>query len=115
MLSYWDAFATAENQKEADNMANPNEKFFSYKGKPLVKNGNTIYYGSMLDDYVVMMTIMDTKKNGDEEVPNNILVQLMRTAKDIKPQDMIVKKSEKVGLYSALEIADIWLTRSLSE
>lgn len=96
-------------------MPNIDEKFFCYKGKPLVKNGNTIYYGSMADDYVVMMQIMDTKKEGDTTISNNILVQLMRTGRDIKPQDMVVKKSEKTGIYSALEIADIWLTRALSE
>ncbi len=96
-------------------MAEINEKFFTYKGKPLVKNGNTIYYGSMLDDYVVMMQILDTKQAGDMTLTNNVLVQLMRTKKDIKPQDMVVKKSEKTGMYSALEIADIWLTRALTE
>ncbi|MFZ2539324.1 MAG: hypothetical protein WAX04_10540, partial [Oscillospiraceae bacterium] len=76
---------------------------------------NTIYYGSMLDDYVVMLQILDTKKSEECELSNNILVQLMRTDKSVKPQDIIVKKSEKVGLYSALEIADIWLTRALAE
>jgi len=94
---------------------NLNDKFFCYKGKPLVKNGNTIYYGSMMDDYVVMLQVLDTKKVGDMTLSNNILVQLMRTGKDVKPQDMVVKKSEKSGLYSALEIADIWLTRALTE
>ncbi len=96
-------------------MPNLNDKFFCYKGKPLVKNGNTIYYGSMMDDFVVMLQVLDTKKVGDMTLSNNILVQLMRTGKDVKPQDMVVKKSEKSGLYSALEIADIWLTRALTE
>lgn len=96
-------------------MANINEKFFTYKGKPLVKNGNTVYYGSMQDDYVVMLQILDTTQSGDLTLTNNVLVQLMRTGKDVKPQDMVVKKSEKNGIYSALEIADIWLTRALAE
>ena len=96
-------------------MENLNEKFFCYKGKPLVRNANTIYYGSMLDEYVVMLQILDTKKVDDVEVSNNILVQLMRTDKNVKPQDVIVKKSEKVGIYNALDIADIWLQRALSE
>lgn len=90
-------------------------KFFSYKGKPLVRSGKTIYYGSMLDDYVCLLQVIDTKKSGELELSNNILVQLMRTDKNIKPQDIIVKKSEKTGIYNALEIADIWLTRALSE
>ncbi|MEG0691496.1 MAG: hypothetical protein RR444_00235 [Oscillospiraceae bacterium] len=96
-------------------MEDLNKKFFCYKGKPLVRNANTIYYGSMLDDYVVMLQILDTKKSDDMELSNNILVQLMRTGKNVKPQDIIVKKSEKVGIYNALDIADIWLTRALAE
>lgn len=96
-------------------MANINENFFTYKGKPLVKNGNTIYYGSMLDDYVVMLQILDTKESGDLMLTNNVLVQLMKTNKDLKPQDIVVKKSERVGMFSAIEIADIWLDRALSE
>lgn len=96
-------------------MANENKEFFTYKGKPLVKNKNQIYYGSMLDDYVVMMQVIDEIEENGEKVPHNILVQLMHTDKDINPKDMVVKKSEKVGIYNALEIADIWLTRALTE
>lgn len=96
-------------------MENVNEKFLCYKGKPLVRNKNTIYYGSMLDDYVVMLQIHDTTEVDGQELPNNITVQLMRTGKDVKPQDIIVKKSDKTGFYNALEIADIWLTRALAE
>lgn len=92
-----------------------NNKFLSYKGKPLVRNGNTIYYGSMLDDYVVMLQIKNNKTENNVELPNEILVQLLRTGKDVKPQDMVAKKSEKVGLYNALDIADVWLERALSE
>ena len=91
------------------------KKFFCYKGKPLVRSGKTIYYGSMLDDYVVMLQIMDEKESNGVKLPNNIVVQLMRTDKDVKPQDIVVKKSEKQGLYQALDIADVWLRRALSE
>lgn len=90
------------------------EKFFCYKGKPLVRSGNTIYYGSMMDDYVVMLQIMDQKEVGGRKLPNHIVVQLMRTDKDIKPTEIIVKKAEKEGLYNALDVADIWLRRFLS-
>ena len=96
-------------------MADPNETFFCYKGKPLVRSGNTLYYGSMLDDYVVMLQILGQAEENGLKMANNVVVQLMRTDKDIKPQDMIVKKSEKKSLYQALDIADIWLTRALSE
>ncbi len=37
-------------------------KFPTYKGKPLVRCGNTIYYGDMKDPYVIKMDIKSTKK-----------------------------------------------------
>lgn len=92
-----------------------NEKFFCYKGKPLVRNGNILYYGSMLDDYVVMLQILNSEEKHGVKTANKVVVQLMRTGKDVKPQDMIVKKSEKDSLYQALDIADIWLSRVLAE
>lgn len=90
-------------------------KFLTYKGKPLVRSGNTIYYGSMCDPYVVMLQIRNTKKENNIEVPDQILIQLLRTGKDIKPQDMVAKKSERNGLASAVDMADIWLRRALTE
>lgn len=90
--------------------------FFSYKGKPLVRKGNEIYYGSMMDSHVVYLRIIDMKKTVDgTEVPNKILLQLMKTDQNINPQDIIVKKGEKTGLYNALDVASIWLERSLEE
>lgn len=91
------------------------KKFFSYKDKPLVRKGNTIYYGSMLDEYVVMLQILTQKEIAGEKVADKVSVQLMRTATDIKPQDIVVKHSEKNGLSDAMDIADIWLRRALSE
>lgn len=96
-------------------MEDVNKNFFCYKGKPLVRSGNTIYYGSMLDDYVVMLKMLSSKEENGLKMASNVVVQLMRTDKNVKPQDMIVKKSEKESLYQALDIADIWLTRALSE
>ena len=96
-------------------MENLNEKFFCYKGKPLVRSGNILYYGSMLDDYVVMLQVLNSEEKSGVKMANKVVVQLMKTGKDIKPQDMIVKKSEKDSLYQALDIADIWLARALAE
>ena len=37
------------------------EQFLTYKGRPLVRGGNTIYYGNMSDEYVCMLQILSTK------------------------------------------------------
>ena len=38
------------------------KSFFTYKGFPLVRHEDVIYYGNMSDDYVVMLKILNKKK-----------------------------------------------------
>ena len=88
-------------------------KFPTYKGKPLVRCGDVIYYGSMKDKYVVKLEIKSKKKVKDMDVADRVTVQLMYTDPNIRTRKQIVKTSEKEGLYLAMDIADAWLTLSL--
>ncbi len=90
-------------------------QFPTYKGKPLVRCGDVIYYGSMKDKYVVKLEIKSKKKVQDLEVADKVLIQLMYTDQNIRARKQIVKSSEKSGLYLAMDIADAWLSRALSE
>lgn len=96
-------------------MSEKKPSFPTYKGKPLVRSGDTIYYGSMRDKYVIKMDVKSKKKVGDLEVADKVLVQLMYTDPEIRSRKQIIKTSEKDGLYLALDIADAWLTRALAE
>lgn len=86
-----------------------------YKGKPLVRCGDVIYYGSMKDKYVVRLEIRSKKKVKDMDVADKVTVQLMRTGQASVNRKQIVKSSEKDGLYLAMDIADAWLRRALAE
>ena len=90
-------------------------KFPTNKGKPLVRCGDVIYYGSMKDKYVVKLEIKSKKKVKDMDVADRVTVQLMYTDPNIRTRKQIVKTSEKEGLYLAMDIADAWLTRALAE
>jgi hypothetical protein len=90
-------------------------KFPTYKGKPLVRNGDTIYYGSMADKYVIKIDIKTKKPVGNIEVADKVTIHLMYTDPEIRTRKQIVKSSEKNGLYTALDIAEAWLTRALAE
>ena len=90
-------------------------KFPTYKGKPLVRCGDVIYYGSMKDKYVVKLEIKSKKKVKDMDVADRVTVQLMYTDPNIRTRKQIVKTSEKEGLYHAMDLADAWLTRALAE
>ena len=90
-------------------------QFPTYKGKPLVRCGEVIYYGSMQDKYVVTLEIKSKKKVQDLDVADRVTIQLMYTDQNIRSRKQIVKSSEKTGLYLAMDIADAWLTRALAE
>lgn len=102
--------------KDGDFMSESNKNGFPvYRGKPLVRSGDTIYYGNMSDKYVIKIDIKTKKKHDDLEIADKCVVQLMLTDPDIRARKQIVKTSEKTGLYLALDIADAWLTRALAE
>ena len=65
----------------------------SYKGHPLRRKDNLIYYGTMAE---------------------KVSVQLQLTDPDLKSRDRVVKKSEKNSLYEAMDVATVWLDRALS-
>ena len=71
------------------------EKVLMYKGHPLMRKDNLIYYGSMADSHIIMLQIMETKKVGDEDVASKVSIQLQLTDPAAKSRDRIVKKSEK--------------------
>ena len=85
-----------------------------YKGHPLRRKDNLIYFGSMADKYIIMLQILDTKKIKDLDVATKVSVQLQLTDPDLKSRDRVVKKSEKDSLYAAMDVASVWLDRALA-
>ena len=90
-------------------------KTLEYKGRPLQRVGNIIYYGSMTDKYIIMLQILETRKVNDMDVASKVSVQLQLTDPTLKSRDRIVKKSEKDGFYTALDVGYIWLKRALTQ
>ncbi|MBQ1975263.1 MAG: hypothetical protein II224_05575 [Ruminococcus sp.] len=89
-------------------------EFFTYKGIPLVRCGDEIYYGNMEEPYVIRLQIKSKKVVNGEELADKVTVQLMATDPYLSPRKQLVKSSEKNGLFLAMDIADIWLERALS-
>lgn len=87
------------------------QEFFLYKGRPLVRLQDTIYYGRMSDSYVVMLQIRSHKQVKDLKVADEISVQMMATDLTLPPQKLIAKRADRHGLYQALDIASVWLDR----
>lgn len=89
------------------------EKFLEYKGKPLVRCGKTIYYGSMSEPYVICLNVLDESEIEDLKISGKVVIQLINTDPDVSPKEKIVKKSEKNGLFNALDLGAVWLERAL--
>ena len=86
----------------------------SYKGHPLRRKDNLIYYGTMAEKYIIMLQILSTKQVNGLAMADKVAVQLQLTDPDLKSRDRVVKKSEKDSLYDAMDVACVWLDRALS-
>jgi len=89
-------------------------KVLTYKGHPLMRKDNLIYYGSMADSHIVMLQVLESKKVNDVDIATRVSVQLQLTDPTAKSRDRIVKKSEKPGFYTALDVGCVWLERALA-
>ena len=86
----------------------------TYKGHPLMRKDNMVYYGSMADKYIVIMQILESKDFQDMSLATKVSVQLQLTDQTVRPKDRVVKKGEKDGFYTALDVGCVWLERALA-
>lgn len=96
-------------------MAEQKEKFLEYKGKPLVRNNNIIYYGDINEPYVVYLTIKNQTELKDIKLADKVMIQLISTDESLNPKERIIKTSEKNGLFNALDLGATWLERQLKK
>ena len=87
----------------------------TYKGKPLVRCKNDIYYGNLADPYVIFMQVLTSKEENGVRVADRIHVTLLSTDTTKSPIERMARQSDKYGLWSALEIGSIWLEKALGE
>jgi hypothetical protein len=98
------------------NMANiPNDrefvsgKYLEYKGRPLVREGQTICYGDKSEKCILILEIMSYKKVGGNDVPDKILIQVI----DSNDPTKIIKQGSKEGLHDAFTMGLVWLEMAL--
>lgn len=89
------------------------KKTLMYKGKPLVRQGNVLYYGLPSDRAILYLNILESQKVGDISVATKILVQIQKTGKNLSNSERVIKQCEKNSFYEAFDIGTIWLEREL--
>ncbi len=90
------------------------EKFLLYKGRPLVRENNTIVYGCAEERFVLQITIMTTKEFQGKEVPDKVIVQVVNTDASLPMGERIAKQDMISGLYDAFDMGIVWLERHLA-
>ncbi len=85
-----------------------------YRGHPLRRVDNLIYYGSMADKYIIMMQVLDSEPLKDINLAKRVSIQLQQTAPNLKSRDRVLRSTEKGSMAEAMEFAAIWLERALS-
>ena len=91
-----------------------NASYLTFRGRPLLRKGDELYYGRMSDPYIVYMKINAKRKAGDFQIASRVSWALMRTDETLDLFSRVVKSGEKNGIYSALDIGAIALERALS-
>ena len=90
------------------------KQFSTYKGKPLVRCGDELYYGNMTDEFVIHLIIKSKKEVNGIQIADKVTVQLLATDPNLSARRQLVKSSEKNGLFVAMDIGDAWLERALA-
>ena len=85
----------------------------TYKGRPLVRSSNKVYYGEPYNKCMVVLTILEGA--GENEIPSRIIVQLQSTDPALAmKKEKILNEVERKTLSNALNIGSVWLEKQLS-
>lgn len=94
-------------------------KYLMYKGKPLVREGSQICYGSMQDEYIMYLMILSNKEvevgGVKTQVPDRVIVQIIKSDSSLNPIERMVKQFDKKSLYEAFSDGIVYLERLLAK
>ena len=90
-------------------------KLLMYKGKPLVRQGNVIFYGNPGDKYIVSFVLDNFEKMGQTDVAGHVVIQLQQNDTYLNPKNKMIKKAEREDLWSAIDIGAFGLEDALAE
>ena len=98
-----------EDRLSMENREKASGKYLEYKGKPLVREENTICYGDLNEKCILILEIMSYKEVDGKQLPGDILIQVI----DSKDPTKIVRQGSKEGLHDAFSMGLVWLEMAL--
>lgn len=92
--------------------ATKKKKMLMYKGKPIYRIGNRIYYGNLDDSLILVMDIVETEKVGEFDVTKKVKFHIQDNTGELgKGQNY--RSGEREDLYKAFDIGSWWLQDAL--
>lgn len=88
------------------------KKLLTYKGKPLIRCGDRIFYGNLEDKYILVLDILETKDVKDVKAATKVKIQLMDNSGELG-EGQVYRKTERENLYKAIDIGEWWLQDAL--
>ena len=92
--------------------AKKKKKLLTYKGKPLLRCGNRVYYGYLDDKYILVLDIIESEKMNDIEISKKVLLRVMDNTGELG-QGEVFRKTERESLYAALDTGEWWLKQAI--
>ena len=89
------------------------KKLLMYKGKPLIRCGDRIYYGNLEDKYILALDIAESEDVNGTKLSKKIKIQLMDNSGELG-KGQVFRKAERDNLYKAMDIGEWWLHDALS-
>lgn len=90
------------------------KKELTYKGKPVYRKGNKIFYGNLEDPLILVLEILETKKTGDIETATKVKFSIQDNNVDELGTGTEYRVGERDNLYKAFDIGVWWLQDALS-
>ena len=89
------------------------KKLLTYKGKPLIRCGDRIYYGNLEDKYILALDIAESEDVNGAARSTKVKIQLMDNSGELG-KGQVFRKAERDNLYKAIDIGEWWLHDALS-
>ena len=88
------------------------KKYLTYKGKPLIRCGDRVYYGNLEDKYILALDILESEDVKDVKLSTKVKIQLMDNTGEFG-KGQVYRKAERENLYKAIDIGEWWLQDAL--
>ncbi|MBQ8301603.1 MAG: hypothetical protein IJX57_06540 [Clostridia bacterium] len=88
------------------------KKILTYKGKPLLKCGERVYYGNLEDKVILALDVIESEDNKDVKNSTKVKIQIMDNTGELG-KGQVFRKGERENLYKALDLGEWWLHEAI--